>query len=147
MNNLNNENLTIDTLIEFAKPYRDRLSIKNQKIAQKNKIKAEKRNKRIQMKIQKKTEKLIKMITPMIIKAAKKGFDEYNYFIYFKYLYIEGINYTEDCIEKIKRYYTDKGFSVVIFNYAHTTRWFDNDGYYRSEHYHCITISWKKENK
>lgn len=143
MNSINNENLTVDSLTEFVKPYRDKLSIKNQKKDQKARIKAEKLNKRIQ----KKTEKLIKKITFNIINAAKKGFDKYDYFIYFKYLCIEGINYTEDCIEKIKSYYTDKGFSVVIFNYAHTTRWFDNDGYYYSEHYHCITISWKKENK
>ena len=137
MNNLDNENLTIDTLTEFAKPYRDKVLIKNQKIAQKNKIKAEKLNKRIQ----KKTEKLIKKITSKIVRRAKKGLDEYSYSLPYKY--VKGIDYNRECLKRIKTYYTDKGFSVIIGK--DVTYYVDIHGHVRSPiYYHCITISWKK---
>ena len=137
MNNLDNENLTIDTLTEFAKPYRDKLSIKNQKKEQKAQRKAEKLNKRIQ----KKTEKLIEKITSKIVRRAKKGLDEYSYSLPYKC--VKGIDYNRECLNRIKTYYTDKGFSVIIEKSV--SYYVDIHGHVKSLiYYHCITINWKR---
>ena len=91
-------------------------------------------------KAQRKYKRLIKKINKNMTRAAKRGNFSYEHFIPLHWLTIKDIDYTEDCVEKVKSHYINKGFLV---NISITEKIFlDVDGWPNSTKGKVIKISW-----